>query len=271
MFAVRAALVCAPDAFFEPDHPPDAAQLVALVVDHVSRVVAPDASVAGDAVNVSVGAGAVPFVTATVSVASLTPAAPAEHVSLYVLLAASAPVECDPANALVPVQAPFARQLVARVTVHDNVELLPDATVVGDAANAMIGAGVTVTVLDTFVVPPVPLQLSEYVLAVVMGPTVCDPDLAFVPVHAPLAVQLDALVDDHVSENVASEKTAERDDERVTVGAAAAASSAAKSEKKKSTNPICAPRGARLENDMMNDPGQPTPGGWRGWQAAATQ
>lgn len=48
-------------------------------------------------------------------------------------------------------------------------------------------------------VPPAPVQLSEYVVSRVRGPTVAVPLAAFVPTHPPEAVQLVTPVPLHVS------------------------------------------------------------------------
>ena len=55
-FAVKAPVVCVPDVAFEPVHEPEAVHAVALVAVHVSVDAEPDATLVGDAVNVSVGA-----------------------------------------------------------------------------------------------------------------------------------------------------------------------------------------------------------------------
>src|SRR5262245_54816310 len=54
VFALSAALVSVPDVAFAPLHPPDAVQVVAFVLDHVSIVVPPLATVVGLAVRVTV-------------------------------------------------------------------------------------------------------------------------------------------------------------------------------------------------------------------------
>jgi hypothetical protein len=48
-------------------------------------------------------------------------------------------------------------------------------------------------------VPLAPVQAKVKSLDVVSAPVDCEPAVAFAPLHAPLAVQLVALVDDHVS------------------------------------------------------------------------
>ncbi|OGM78607.1 hypothetical protein A2197_02860 [Candidatus Woesebacteria bacterium RIFOXYA1_FULL_48_16] len=57
-----------------------------------------------------------------------------------------------------------------------------------------VGA-VTLTVVDWLAVPPVPVQVNVYIV-VAVGETVCDPEVAFVPDHAPDAVQTVALAED---------------------------------------------------------------------------
>ena len=56
-FAVSVPVDVVPEVALAPDHPPDATQLVAFVVLHVSCEAEPDATLVGDAVKVSVGAG----------------------------------------------------------------------------------------------------------------------------------------------------------------------------------------------------------------------
>ena len=73
----------------------------------------------------------------------------------------SAPVDCEPLNALLPDQAPAALHEVALVDDQVRVEVLPLATVVGFALSATVGAGVvTVIVADCDALPPAPVQVS---------------------------------------------------------------------------------------------------------------
>ena len=74
--------------------------------------------------------------------------------------AESAPVDCEPLVALLPVQAPEALHEVALVLDQDKVEALPLATVLGLAPSVTVGAGtaVTVTVADCVALPPAPVQ-----------------------------------------------------------------------------------------------------------------
>lgn len=77
------------------------------------------------------------------------------------LLAVSAPVDCEPLAALAPDQAPEAVQEVALAADQLSVELLPPVTVLGLAAKVTVGAGeVTETVDDCVALPPLPVQVS---------------------------------------------------------------------------------------------------------------
>jgi hypothetical protein len=61
----------------------------------------------------------------------------------------------------VPVHPSLAAQDVALVLDHVNVELTPDAIVVGFAVSVAVGVGATVTVAPAGVlVPPTPVQVS---------------------------------------------------------------------------------------------------------------
>jgi hypothetical protein len=69
-FAVKAPVLWVPDVPLAPDQAPDAAQLVAFVVLHVSCDEAPDCTLVGDALKLTVGAG---VVTATAAVCATDP------------------------------------------------------------------------------------------------------------------------------------------------------------------------------------------------------
>jgi hypothetical protein len=110
-------------------------------------------------------------------------------------LAVSAPVDCEPLTALVPVQEPEAEQLVAFLADHVNVEAAPELTVLGLALNVITGAdAATVTVADCSAEPPGPVQASVYSALVERGPV--DQPLPFVdtaPCQPPDAVHAVAL------------------------------------------------------------------------------
>lgn len=92
---------------------------------------------------------------------------------------------------------------------------------VGDAASVTVGAAfaVTVTAADRLTLPPVPVQASAKLELAVNALVVNDPDVAFVPVHAPDAVQAVALVVVHVSLEVPPDVTDVGDADSVNVGA----------------------------------------------------
>lgn len=150
MAAVSAALVADPAVARLPLHAPLAVHAVALRDDHVSTVVAPFATLVGLAEIETVGGG----VEASETVADwlLDPPAPLQ-VSVNADVRLIALVTSVPLSALLPLQFPEAVQVVAFVEVHVSVEVLPGATVVGDADKETIGAGVvpagvTVTMVD---------------------------------------------------------------------------------------------------------------------------
>jgi hypothetical protein len=115
----------------------------------------------GDAVSVSVGAG-VGGVTETVASFDAEPPAPV-HVSVNVVVCASADVTCVPDVALVPDQPPDARQFVALLELQVSVEVPPCATWAGFADSETVGTGgdaLTATVAVCVVEPPGPVQAS---------------------------------------------------------------------------------------------------------------
>ena len=89
-------------------------------------------------------------------------------------------------------------------SVDDHVSVLAEllATLEGLAVMEIVGAegaALTLTITDCMAVPPAPTQLSVNVLLAVSEPVEAVPEIALLPAHAPLAVQLVALVDDQVS------------------------------------------------------------------------
>lgn len=109
----------------------------------------------------------------------------------------------DPLVALAPLHAPVPVQLVALVDDHVRVVLPPCVKDEGEAEMATDGAGVTATdetarVELCVVVPPVPVQASVYEkFPATADETDAVPLVALLPVHAPEAMQLEALLDDH--------------------------------------------------------------------------
>jgi hypothetical protein len=213
---VSAPVDCVPDVGLVPDHAPLATHEVAFELDHVSVDDPPDATLVGDALSETVGAGA----TATVALWLAEPPVPV-HVSVYVPLPVSAPVDCVPDVALVPDHAPLAVHEVALVLDHVSVEDPPEATVAGDAASVTVGAPAIDIVVVCSVLPPVPVQVSVYVAFAASAPVDCVPDVPFVPDHAPLAVQDVAFVLDQVSVDDPPDATLDGDPLSETVGAGA--------------------------------------------------
>ena len=125
-----------------PDHAPEARQLVALLLDHVSVDALPLATLVGEALKVSVGAGR--MVTPTLRLTE--PPAPLQ-LSVKVESVVSAPVEAVPLTALVPDHAPEARQLVALLLDHVSVDAPPLATLVGEALKVSVGGAMVTTAL----------------------------------------------------------------------------------------------------------------------------
>lgn len=115
----------------------------------------------------------------------------------------SGPVFSFPAVPLLPLQPPEAVHEVAFVEAQVKAADAPGATDVGLALSVTVGCGggavPTVTTTLRLVEPPVPVQLKVNVLVVVNAGVGSLPEVARAPDHAPLAVQLVAFVDDHVS------------------------------------------------------------------------
>jgi hypothetical protein len=124
---------------FTPLQPPEAAQEVAFVELQVRIAVVPLARLAGFALSVTTGAGAVPVVTVTDVAALLLPPAPVQD-SVKFVVAVSAPVGLLPLVATVPLQPPEAVHDVAFVELQLRVEVLPEAMLVGDALSDTVGA-----------------------------------------------------------------------------------------------------------------------------------
>jgi hypothetical protein len=77
-----------------------------------------------------------------------------------VVFAVSAPVDCDPLTALVPLQPPLAEQEVALLADQVSVELLPEEIALGPALRLTVGADAdTVTEAVCTAVPPGPVQV----------------------------------------------------------------------------------------------------------------
>lgn len=85
-----------------------------------------------------------------------------------------------------------------------SVELPPDATAVGLAANVNVGAvgggdDCTVTVVDALLLPEAFEHVSTNVVFAVIAGVACDPESALFPAQPPEAVHEVAFELDHVS------------------------------------------------------------------------
>lgn len=167
-----------------------------MVVLQVSVALPPLATLAGAALNVTVGAGAL---TVTVTDCDALPPAPVQ-VSTNLVVAVSAAVLLEPRVGCVPDQPPDAAQLAALVVDQVSVDRPPPVTDIGLALKVMVGAGgFTVTTVDWAALPPVPVQVKVYVALAVSAPVACVPEVALVPDQAPEALQEVALVEVQVS------------------------------------------------------------------------
>jgi hypothetical protein len=154
--AVSAAVACVPLVGCVPLQPLDAVQLVALVLLQFRLAALPLTTLAGLAVNVTVGSA----LTVTVTLSCAVPPAPAQ-LNAKVVVAVSAPVDAVPLVGCTPLQPSDAVQLAALVLLQLNVDAPPLATLAGFALNATVGAaGFTVTVVLALVAPPMPVQLN---------------------------------------------------------------------------------------------------------------
>jgi hypothetical protein len=98
----------------------------------------------------------------------------------------------------VPLQPPEAVQAVAFDELHVSTDEPPLVTMVGVAVIVALGATFTVT-LAAVLVPPAPVQVSEYSVPLVSAPVLCVPLGALVPFQPPAAVQAVAFDEVHAS------------------------------------------------------------------------
>jgi hypothetical protein len=126
---------------FAPLQPFEAVQEVAFVELQVRVAALPLVRLVGLALKFTTGAAAVPDVTVTDVVALLLPPVPVQD-SIKLAVAVSAPVDLLPLVDSAPLQAPEATHDVAFVELQLMVDALPEVTLVGDALNDTVGAGV---------------------------------------------------------------------------------------------------------------------------------
>lgn len=182
-----------------------AAQLEALVVDQLSVVLPPLATVVGVADSVTTGgSGSVGGTTVTFTDCVAEPPAPVQ-VKAKDELAVSGPVEAFPDVALVPLQLPDAAQLIALVEVQDSVAKPPELTVDGAADSVTegpggaLGGGSTPAVTVWPAVPPDPLHVKVYEVLAVSAPVDSAPSSVFWPLQPPDASQTEAFAEVQLS------------------------------------------------------------------------
>jgi hypothetical protein len=164
---------------------------VALVELQVRAAAPPPATGLGFAVSVTVAGGGVAAATVTVAVAALLPPPAPLQINEYAVVAVSAPVDTLPLAAFAPANVPPAPvQAVALVEFHVSTEAPPEVTAVGLAINVAVAGGVvtaaTVTVtVAGLLVPPVPLQVNEYVVVAASAPVETLPLIASAPTNVP--------------------------------------------------------------------------------------
>jgi hypothetical protein len=140
-----------PDQVLEPEHE------VAFFAAQVRVVEAPELTVLGLALSVIEGADAE---TVTMADCVAEPPVPV-HVSSNSVVLESAPVDQVPLVANAPCQPPEVVQEVAFCDCQVRLEVPPLATVDGDAARVIVGAGeITTTSADCEADPPGPEQVS---------------------------------------------------------------------------------------------------------------
>lgn len=156
MPAVSAPEDCEPLSALVPGHVPEPEHVVAFCADQVSVVEAPEFTVLGLAVSVIEGAEAE---TVTMADCVAEPPVPV-HVSSNSVVLGSAPVDQVPLVATAPFQPPDAVQEAAFADCQVRLDTPPLATVDGDAASVIVGAGrITTTSADCEADPPLPVQV----------------------------------------------------------------------------------------------------------------
>ena len=120
----------------------------------------------------------------------------------------SGPVVRLPLGARAPLQPPEAVQDVALLEFQVNVAAPPPATDAGFAVREAVALPGTVTVtVATLLVPPDPVQVTEYSVVAATARVTWLPLVASVPLHPPVAAHEVALLDVHASVEVAPRDT----------------------------------------------------------------
>lgn len=159
MAVVSAPEDCEPLSALAPGHVSEPEHEVAFFADQVSVVEAPELTVLGLAVSVTEGANAE---TVTMADCVAEPPVPV-HVSSNSVVLESAPVDQVPLVDTAPLQPPEAVQEAALADCQFRLATPPLATVDGEAARVIVGAGrITTTSADREEDPPFPVQVRMY-------------------------------------------------------------------------------------------------------------
>jgi len=200
LLPVKTPVDSVPETARLPDQSPEAVQEAASVEPQLSVEALPLLIDAGAAVSDTVGTGS----TVTATDALALPPRPV-HVSEYVLLAVSAPVDRVPEVPLAPDQSPEAVQDPALVEDQASTEAEPLGTDPGVAVNVTVGGdggrarAVTATWVVALALPPGPEHLSKNALFSLSAPVDSVPETARGPDQAPEATHEVAFVADHLS------------------------------------------------------------------------
>jgi hypothetical protein len=192
--SVSADVVWVPEVDREPDQPPFAMQLSALLAFHVMLVVSPAVTLLGVAEILTLGKAT----AATNALDETLPPTPAQF-SVYTASALRAPVLSLPLDALVPDHAPDAVQLAALVLFQVRTVDEPTAIFVSAACRLKVGGGTVLTVAVTLALPPGPEQVSVKLASWLRFPVLALPLTALTPDQAPDAIQLSVSVELHVN------------------------------------------------------------------------
>jgi hypothetical protein len=190
--AASAPVVPVPLTGRAPVQPPEAVQLVALVVVQARIEFSPATIAVGLALRARVGAGGGAATTVTLTVWLVEPPLPVQ-VSVYAEVTVSGPVVTVPAVPRSPLQAPEAVQAVASLDVQVSVDAWPEVTVGGLAERLTTGApglvDLTTTATVRAALPPGPAQVSVKSLEAESAALASLPLSGLLPLQAPEAVQ----------------------------------------------------------------------------------
>jgi hypothetical protein len=164
VLALTAPVDCVPLSGNAPLQPSDAKHAAALLEPQVSMDVSPGAITDGLTINVAVGT------TLTTAVADEVPPGPLQA-NENVAADATGPVPWLPLRPTEPPHAPAAVHDEAFTEVHVKVAAPPLTTAAGAAVKVIVGKGMMLTAVTAgALLPPTPVQISEYAVSAVSAP-----------------------------------------------------------------------------------------------------